>query len=184
MNPLINPHNAADGVIGTDEQGRGVVHFERHFNHPIERVWRAITEPKEVACWLRGLEIDPRVGGSIAQFLGGVDQDGNASAATGEIIAYEPPTLIEFWTQILNHPNTEDRHIQRWELGEEGDGCVLNFSNTFAIGERARNSIVCGWHHCLERLLEALEGRPTNWETWTRDRVIELYWHYRSKPRA
>jgi hypothetical protein len=65
---------------------------------------------------------------------------------------------------------------------EEG-GCELRFSNTFDVGERAANSIVCGWHNCLELLEESIEGRPANWETITRDRVVELYWHYRNKPR-
>ena len=39
--------------------------FERWFEAPRERVWRALTDPDELAGWLAPAEIDMRVGGSV-----------------------------------------------------------------------------------------------------------------------
>jgi uncharacterized protein YndB with AHSA1/START domain len=33
------------------EGGRYVLRFERHLGHSVERVWRALTEPSELAHW-------------------------------------------------------------------------------------------------------------------------------------
>lgn len=169
----------ADGVIGRDEQGRPTVRFRRHLNHTIERVWQVVTEPEEASrSWVRGLEIDARVGGRVALTLG------QGSVSEGTILAFEPPTLIEYSLVLLNAPEGTDSHILRWELRKEGEGCVLTLTNTFNAGEvRVSNAVVCGWHHCLELLEAALEGPATDWRAMTRDRVVELYWHYRNKPR-
>ncbi len=35
------------GAVGRLDDGRTVVGFERKLGHPIERVWRAITDPLE-----------------------------------------------------------------------------------------------------------------------------------------
>lgn len=169
-----------DGIVGTDSQGRAVVSFERHFKHPVEKVWRAITDPNEVRGWLYDLAIDPRIGGAIALSLGGTDQDGNHNTIHGEITELIPQALIEYW---IDNVSSGTRHILRWELASEPGGCALKFSNTFDNGERAPNSIICGWHNCLEILEESIGGRRANWQTHTRDRVIELYWHYRNMPR-
>lgn len=173
----------ADGVIGRDDQGRSVLSFERYLKFPIDRVWRAITDPNEVRGWLRGMDIDARVGGAITLRFPGDKMEAGSSAAKGQITAFEPPFLIEYWTNIVNSQNEKARHIMRWQLKEQQDGCLLNFSTTFNLGERASNSIICGWHHCLELLENSLEGRPANWKLFTRDRIEELYWHYRNKQR-
>ena len=76
------------------------------------------------------------------------------------------------------------RHLYRWELREEPGGCAITFSNTFGKDEsRVSNSIVCGWHRMFEHLVDQLEGRTTSWDDADRERIVELYWHYRNKPR-
>src|SRR5438552_3379635 len=44
-----------------------VVRFERHLAHPVEKVWRAITEQDELRQWFPdgGLEIDLTLGGKV-----------------------------------------------------------------------------------------------------------------------
>src|SRR5205085_289579 len=46
--------------------GRPMLRFERRLEHPPERVWRAITEPEELAHWFPAqVEIDLRPGGAM-----------------------------------------------------------------------------------------------------------------------
>jgi uncharacterized protein YndB with AHSA1/START domain len=37
---------------------KGTVRFERRFAYPVERVWRAITEPAQAITWWRALDIE------------------------------------------------------------------------------------------------------------------------------
>ena len=50
---------------------RPAVRFERIYDHPVDRVWQAITDPNEMSHWFPSPEIDyePRAGGRIT--LGG-----------------------------------------------------------------------------------------------------------------
>jgi uncharacterized protein YndB with AHSA1/START domain len=41
------------GTLETDE-GRPALRFERYLHHPVERVWRAITDPEEMRHWFPG----------------------------------------------------------------------------------------------------------------------------------
>lgn len=48
------------GTLHTREDGRLELRFERRFAHPVERVWRPITEAEQLAVWLPAyVEIDP-----------------------------------------------------------------------------------------------------------------------------
>ena len=44
----------SDMTDGTMERrgDRRVIRFERRLAHPVERVWRALTDPNEIAAWL------------------------------------------------------------------------------------------------------------------------------------
>lgn len=41
---------STEGTLVTID-GRPALRFERHYRHPIERVWRAVTDPSEVGRW-------------------------------------------------------------------------------------------------------------------------------------
>ena len=55
-----------DGTLVRDGE-RYAVRFERHLRHPIDKVWRAISEPEELRQWFPdgGVEIDLTVGGKV-----------------------------------------------------------------------------------------------------------------------
>ena len=59
--------------------------YERFFAHPVERVWRAITDPAEFRRWF--------MPGSLQLRGGGAYQFGSA-AWTGEVLMATPPTLL------------------------------------------------------------------------------------------
>ena len=171
-----------EGVIGVREDGRAFIRFERRLAHPVDRVWGAITDPAEMAEWLAcRVEFDARTGGRLALWLGGADAP---HVAQYVVTAFEPP-------HVLEASGAGEDGVLRWELRSEGTGCVLTFTDTRPTGERARNSVLAGWHVLMDQLPEALAGRPTDWRALeaTRTehghlaRIEEIYWHYRNQVR-
>ncbi|WP_084704244.1 SRPBCC domain-containing protein [Phaeacidiphilus oryzae] len=128
--------------------------FTRRLGHPQHAVWRALTDPEQLAAWfpqrIEGLDGDPagiwRTGAEIT-FR---DPQGRGPAFTGEVLAFEPETLVEFsWgTDTI-----------RLELAADGaDASVLTLLDTLEQhGTGARNA--AGWHECLDYLGCALDGR-------------------------
>ena len=77
--------------------------FERDLNHPIDRVWAAITEPHEIEAWLARAEIDLREGGRVRLEWLNTDENGQRyehAVATGTVARLEPPRLIELDTDV------------------------------------------------------------------------------------
>jgi uncharacterized protein YndB with AHSA1/START domain len=134
-----------DGMHGTFEtiDDRPAVRFERRLAHPIDTVWRAVTEPDELRSWFPGrVEID----GSRLRF-----EDGGTSF-DGEVKALDPPRRFEFtWGP------TDELRI---ELEEAGDGCLLRLTHLLGSRDQAARD-AAGWHVCLDRLEAALGGRDT-----------------------
>jgi uncharacterized protein YndB with AHSA1/START domain len=68
---------------------RWTIEYVRVYPHPIERVWRAITDPKEISVWFWTARFDLRVGGSFA--FGPEETD-----LCGVFDAIEPPRFVRF----------------------------------------------------------------------------------------
>jgi uncharacterized protein YndB with AHSA1/START domain len=136
--------------------GTATVRFTRRLRHPIDKVWRAVSEPEGLAAWFPTTIEGERAAGAPLTFAF-VDFD--MAPMHGTMIAFDPPHLIELWWG-------EDR--LRIELRADGDGTELVLSDTFAeIGKAARDG--AGWHACLERLTADLDGAPAPAEDgWTR----------------
>jgi len=172
-----------DGVPGKDAEGRVTLTFRRFYPHSVEHVWRAITDPEQTRNWLGKLDFEPKTGGQITMILDGSDPV-NGTETTGEILECRPPNVLEYWIHALEMKNLRvDHHINRWEVSATEGGSVLEFTHTFAEGERQRNSVACGWHAMLELVEDTIEGHQTNWATHSKARIEELYWHYRNLPR-
>ncbi|HVV13167.1 SRPBCC family protein [Amycolatopsis sp.] len=136
------------------EPAGNVLRFERRFRHPVEKVWRAITEPAELAHWFPArVETDLRIGAPIRfTFPDAAPIDGSAQ---GEILELDPPKVYAF---------TWNRDVLRFELVPDGAGCVLHFSQSLGGGELGALSAgrnAAGWDHCLGALLARLEGRES-----------------------
>jgi uncharacterized protein YndB with AHSA1/START domain len=129
----------------TIEDGRTVLRMERALAHPPEKVWRALTEPAELAHWFpAAVELDLRLYGRIA-FTFDEDEDYEGS---GVIRAYDPPRLLEF---------TWGEEIQRWELTPTDDGCLLRLTATYD-DHAGSASFTSGWILCLDALDKSLGG--------------------------
>jgi uncharacterized protein YndB with AHSA1/START domain len=68
---------------------RWTIEYVRVYPHPIERVWRAITDPNEISIWFWSATFDLRIGG---QFAFGPDD----SDLRGVFEAIEPPRFVRF----------------------------------------------------------------------------------------
>lgn len=135
--------------------GRSVLRFERRLPHPVEKVWRALTEPAHLDHWFPArMRMDLAPGAPI-RF---VFPEGEGPATEGTIVELDPPRTFAF---------TWDRDLLRWELRPEGEGSLLVFTHTFDDRAGAA-SIASGWEGCLEALGQVLDGRPVDLpDRWT-----------------
>jgi uncharacterized protein YndB with AHSA1/START domain len=138
------------GTIHHLPDGRVQVRFERRLPHSVETVWAALTEQEQLDAWMPGVRFEAREGGTYEIWFGG-ECEGPAHVS-GLVAAYQPPNVLQLGTI-------------RWELSATEDGCLLKFSDVLVFeGPRSRgdisNAVLGGWHHYLDRLEEALAGRP------------------------
>jgi uncharacterized protein YndB with AHSA1/START domain len=137
------------------------LNFERRLNHPPEVVWRAITEPEELAEWyMTKAKIDGRVGGGI-DYVAGISQ----FHVTGNILVWDPPRLFEHEWNVEPHrylPNGE-RAIIRWEIKPDGDGTILKLTHRH-LTRQTSTGFVSGTHAFLDRLEAQLDHASLpNW---------------------
>src|SRR5204863_6188794 len=97
--PMPTTDHVADGALETRE-GEHVLRFERRFDHPIERVWAALTEPEELVAWLADADVDLVKGGRIELRWLNTDDQGNIAVLHGTLPALEPLRVIEYLRDI------------------------------------------------------------------------------------
>jgi uncharacterized protein YndB with AHSA1/START domain len=124
---------------------RPAVRFERRLDHPVDAVWRAVTQPSELAHWFpASVEID----GPRLRFT---HTDAAAPPSEGEILHLDPPHRFAFtWG---------DERLEI-ELEPDGDGCRLTFTHVLSTREQAARD-AAGWHVCLDRLAAGGGAAPT-----------------------
>ena len=67
-----------------------VLTFRRRFNHPAEKVWRAVTEEEHLATWFpQKIKGEWRAGAPLR-----FESDGG-DGFEGEVIAFDPPSMLE-----------------------------------------------------------------------------------------
>jgi uncharacterized protein YndB with AHSA1/START domain len=120
---------------------RFTVQYVRVFPHPIERVWRALTDPVELGAWCMPATIDLRVGGAYA-FQG---------EEWGHILALDPPRLIKLGKKGIGVPTATDHNWMQYELEAIADGTRMRFVEHWQEGPDYR-----AWS--IEKLGEAAEA--------------------------
>ena len=138
------------GSLERQEDGRSVLRFTRRLAHPPEQVWRALTEPAFLEGWFPTTIDGDLAAGAPLRFR---HRDVDLPAMEGEMLAFEPPSLMELrWG---------DEDVLRFALAPDGEGgCVLEFTNVFdELGKGARDG--AGWHACLDDLAHATAGEPS-----------------------
>jgi uncharacterized protein YndB with AHSA1/START domain len=127
--------------------------FTRRLDHPVEKVWRAITEPEHLAAWFPDTIIVAEWSvGAPLRFETSHESIGDFD---GEVLAVDPPHSLEFrWgTDTI-----------RLEVAPDGDGSTLTLIDTIdELGKAARDG--AGWHTCLDVLEHHLDGRDPDWSS-------------------
>jgi uncharacterized protein YndB with AHSA1/START domain len=144
--------------------GRPALRFERRYRHPVERVWRAVSDPAEMAQWFPSTVEGDRAVGAELRFADD-DQRGAARDAggargddpmvRGTVVVHDPPAVFAF---------TWGGELLRFELHPDGGDTVLVFTQLLSHGSvAARNG--AGWHACLG-ILDRLLGVDAPAEDW------------------
>jgi uncharacterized protein YndB with AHSA1/START domain len=137
--------------------GRPALVFERHLDHSVERVWRAVTEPEELARWfVAPVEWRPEVGETF-----------ESMEQSGEVTTVEEPRRFA-WTW-----GGEDFSF---ELEPEGRGCRLTFTHVFDDPALSADH-AAGWEVHFDRLDAHLAGDHMTFEDAAK-RVPELHERY------
>ncbi|MBN2623419.1 MAG: SRPBCC domain-containing protein [Acidimicrobiales bacterium] len=147
-----------EGTLVTVD-GKPALRFVRHYRQDIERVWRAISEPSEMAQWFPANVEGTRAVGAELTFDDGAQRAAATEAGEptradgpmfrGAVVAYDPPNVFSF---------TWGGELIRIELAAERDGTELVFTQILSHASvAARNG--AGWHTCLSEL-DRLLGAP------------------------
>ena len=150
----------SNGTLERTADGRSVLHFERQLAHPVDKVWRAITDPAEMKHWFpSGVAGEFRRGAKLTFSFAD-----NPTEMEGTISELEPPRLLAFsWgTDAL-----------RFELQPTPDGTTLIFDCTFIDDGVKAARDAAGWHVTFDSLAAHLDRKPAPWTP--QDRWQQLY---------
>jgi uncharacterized protein YndB with AHSA1/START domain len=135
---------------------------------PPERVFRALTDPKELLQWFteesckhKLWEMDAKVGGrwrfqteKSKHVVNGVDEfEGH-----GEVLEIDPPRLLVY-TWIANwHADPKRKTVVRWELKPSRGGTLVKVTHSgLADEDAARKDYSGGWPGVVELLKKFIE---------------------------
>jgi uncharacterized protein YndB with AHSA1/START domain len=119
--------------------------FERRLSHPVDRVWRAVTETDELPYWFPSrVVIDGlRAGAEMTFEFDDMPLDAPTSMG-GHVTDVDPPRLFAFtWG--------EDHLRFELEPADDGPGCTLSLTVQLGASDKAARD-AAGWHVCLDRL--------------------------------
>jgi uncharacterized protein YndB with AHSA1/START domain len=126
-----------DGTLETID-GRPALRFERALPYPIDRVWKAVSQPAELERWFpAAAPWTPAVGESI-----------DAYGMTGEVTDVDPPHRLAW---------TFNGDSYAFDLIEAGSGCHLVFTHVFTDRASAAQT-AAGWETYFKRLDALLAG--------------------------
>jgi uncharacterized protein YndB with AHSA1/START domain len=137
------------------------LHMKRVLPAPRERVFRACTEPEELAEWwgpkgftARSIELDLRVGGSYRIAM--QPPDGDFFYLFGEFREVDPPAQLAY-TFLYEDPDPDDQEtVVTLSFGDLGESTELVFTQRAFATEGRRALHEQGWTDSLDRLQELL----------------------------
>ena len=141
---------------------------EVHINAPAERVFQALTDPKQLMRWWNSdecqaefFEMDARRGGQwrFGTRSSKINVNGvNQFFCQGEVLEYDPPRLLAY-TWIANwHDDKSRRTVVRWELTPAKSGTTVKVTHSGLADEAvARKDYSGGWPGVVEMLKKFVE---------------------------
>ena len=152
-NRPLNPE--AKGTVNI-EGDYATLRYERRLSHPREVIWKAITDPNELAGWFNTKAIiNGRNGGTI-DFVNTV----SGFHTTGRILAWDPQRDFEHEWHIAPNPSLsggEPEAVIRWELKRDGDSDNTLLTLTYSrLTKSTSLRFAPGTHAYLDRLEASL----------------------------
>jgi uncharacterized protein YndB with AHSA1/START domain len=135
---------------------------------PAERVFAALTDPKQLALWftdascpVKTWRMDARRGGSYGYATGKGSHVVNGVSefeCHGDILEFDPPRLLVY-TWVANwHLDKQRKTVVRWELTPAGAGTHVKVTHSGLAQEAvAREDYRGGWPGVVEKLKEFAE---------------------------
>ncbi|HKV55894.1 MAG TPA: SRPBCC domain-containing protein [Candidatus Binataceae bacterium] len=121
--------------------------FEEIYPHPIEKVWRALTEPAALASWLMPNDFEARVGKRFT--FRNEPQPGWRGRVDCEVIALEPPVRM-VWSWLGTDEGDPTQVEFRLEAVE--GGTRLTLAHTGATAPAMKERLGAGWPRRLAQL--------------------------------
>ena len=122
------------------------VKLERTLQHPINKVWDALTNTEILKIWFTDIEMDFRVGGKMTIWF----NDAARTSTSAEIIEIDAPNRFVFiW----------ETELSEWELfaiDKKTCRLVLTYSR---VSDEFAASVPGGFHVLLDQLETVLDGR-------------------------
>jgi len=139
--------------------------IEREFDAPRELVWRAWTDPDELAKWWgpehfttprEKIELDLRPGGVCRMTMVGPDGEEYPNDGYFEIV--EPPSRLSFGEDETDHPMIESGKtiVEFPDLG--GDRTKVVVTSRMVCAEELVAMAQAGWSSQLDKLVALLAG--------------------------
>lgn len=148
-----------NGILQTID-GYPALRFDRHLAHPVERVWRAVSNSAELARWMP----------AAADWTPERDEIFELGGLTGQITELDPPHVIA-WTFA--------GQVFRFELHPEENGCGLVFTHVFDETTPAAQT-AAGWECYFDQLDAHLAGEYLS-EQRTHEPIGERHERYAAK---
>lgn len=157
---------------GRSETHDGDTHLLRFvvdLPHPVPVVWAAVASPEGLPGWLCEADpLEPRLGGRVRlRWLN------SGTEVSGRVTAWDPDYVAEYTVDPTTHGRMRF-HLEPGSGAGRDGSAVLRFTNEFQGSREYRLDCLAGWHEHFERLVAALDGRPTDWRDWSDERWRHL----------
>jgi len=135
---------------------KDIITREEIINHPVEKVWSAITKAEEISTWFIKTDFKAEVG-TRYQFVS--SEDKGCITINGIVKEATPYTLIYTW--IVENTNVET--TVKWILEADGDNTKLylehsgisNYPGDTAV--KMFENFSGGWKGCIDGLVTYLK---------------------------
>ena len=129
---------------------------EKVFNHPIDKIWNAITNAEEISAWFIKADFKAETG---YKYTFTASEEKGCLTITGEVKKSDPYTLVYTW--IVE--NTDIETTVTWELVPTEHGIKLYLEHSGISNYPGDNAVKMfesfngGWDGCINQLTNYLK---------------------------